>query len=525
MPSSSTGPSDVDYLRNRVRLYLQVMLTIDIFAYISDYVSPLLIDGLTMPEYPLDAKLIRWGVTLFVVAGWLFTRWARPSRAVTIGLEVGVTICLSLVYVRLADAQAIGANAEFAPLFTMFGMMLLLSVRASLVPSPLVRTALVSAASVMCLFVVANEAVQALDPRVIDGLTFIALAAVLSTTVTSHVIYGLRREVRKAQQLGQYTLEEKLGEGGMGAVYRARHAMLRRQAAIKLIRPELAGKGSEHSQANQRFEREAHATANLKSPHTIQLYDFGVSAEGVFYYVMELLDGIDLETAVARFGPMPADRVVFLLRQVCDSLEEAHADGLVHRDIKPANIFMCRHGLRYDFVKVLDFGLVALAPHFETGDPKLTRDGVVGGTPAYLAPEMAADPETVDSRADMYALGCVAYWLLTGQAPYVRDTPMATILAHVRDVPTPPADLSENEIPASLNALVLDCLAKDPNARPASARDFRHRLDESENATAWNNERAKRWWTAHMPGPTAGLGAVHREAAASIADVSELVNR
>jgi serine/threonine-protein kinase len=275
--------------------------------------------------------------------------------------------------------------------------------------------------------------------------------------------------------------------------------MLRRQAAIKLIKPELSGEGSHRDRALQRFEREAQATADLKSEHTIELYDFGVSAEGEFYYVMELLDGINLEVAVKKYGPMPPGRVVFLLRQMCDSLEEAHAAGLIHRDIKPANIFLCRHGLRYDFVKVLDFGIVALGPEPEPVNQKLTAEDVVGGTPAYMAPEMATRTDAVDGRADIYAIGCVAYWLLSGHTPFERETALATILAHVEEKPMPPSQVSEIAIPEQLDALVLECLEKKPADRPASAAELSRRLANAVDADGWDQEKAARWWELHQP--------------------------
>jgi serine/threonine-protein kinase len=511
-----SGQRDVDHLRDRVRLYLQVMLIIDIFAYGSDYVSPLLIDDLIMPEYPALSTALRWAVTALVATGWAFARFARPNVVTLVALEGAVTIGLAFVYVHLAAAHATADLASFAPLFTMFGIMLVLGVRASLVPSPVLRTMVIGIVSVLCLFVVAHDAIQELDPLVLDGLIFIGIAAVISSSVTSHVIYGLRREVSEALQLGQYTLEEKLGEGGMGAVYRARHAMLQRPAAIKLIRPELSVGGAQRTRAVERFEREALVTANLKSPHTIQLYDFGVSAEGAFYYVMELLDGIDLETAVARYGPMPSERVAYVLKQVCDSLEEAHAVGLVHRDVKPANIVLCRYGIHFDFVKVLDFGLVSLAPQLEESAQRLTAEGLIGGTPAYLAPEMVAQSSDIDGRADLYGVGCVAYWLLTGHPPFERETPMATVLAHVNDEATPPSSMSELSIPKELDAIVLECLAKSPSDRPASAAELSRRLGAATGVDGWSQERASRWWNMHRPARTTASESNRQDAAGLI---------
>jgi len=497
--TTTASPADVDHLRDRVRLYLQVLLIIDVGSRISDALSPLFIEDLVYPDWPLSARILRWAITVVVAAGWSFARFAKPNRLTLIALESGITLGLVPVYIDLATTHMSGPEAAFGPVFAMFGIIMLLSIRASLVPSPVSRTVVIGILSVGGLFVIGRESVDVLDPVLIDGLSFIGGAFVLTTSVTSYVIYGLRRQVREALQLGQYTLEEKLGEGGMGSVYRARHAMLRRQAAIKLIRPELSGEGSHRDGALHRFEREAQATANLKSEHTIELYDFGVSEQGEFYYVMELLDGVNLEVAVKKYGPMPPDRVVFLLRQMCDSLEEAHAAGLIHRDIKPANIFLCRHGLRYDFVKVLDFGIVALGPGPEQVDQKLTAEDVVGGTPAYMAPEMATRTDTVDGRADLYAMGCVAYWLLSGHTPFERETAMATILAHVKEKPMPPSHISEITIPEQLDALVLECLEKKPADRPASAAELSRRLARVVGADGWDQEKAARWWKLHQP--------------------------
>ena len=262
--ATTFGPHEVEQLRSRVSLYLQVMLIIDLCAHVSDAVSPLFIDGLKMPVPTSSLAVVRYVITFAVAAAWSFAKFAKPGRLTLLGLESGVTVGLAWVYVQVALVHMAGPVSSYAPVFALFGIMLLLGVRASLVPSPVRRTVAVGLASVGCLFVVARESISALEPQVIDGLVFMGGAFVLATAVTSHVIYGLRREVRQALQLGQYTLEQKLGEGGMGTVYRARHAMLRRQTAIKLIKPEWPGEGSRRSQALQRFEREAQATANLK---------------------------------------------------------------------------------------------------------------------------------------------------------------------------------------------------------------------------------------------------------------------
>jgi serine/threonine-protein kinase len=320
--------------------------------------------------------------------------------------------------------------------------------------------------------------------------------------VPAKIIAGLGRQVSKARELGNYQLGELLGRGGMGEVYRARHRMLARPAAIKLIRPEAIG-GGDVGAGNvviQRFRREAQAAALLRSPHTISLYDFGVTDEGVFYYVMEFLEGVDLDSLVKRFGPVSAGRAVYLLRHACHSLGEAHARGLIHRDIKPSNIFTCRLGLNVDFVKVLDFGLVK---HHQEGEHAptvlLTQPDVATGTPAYMAPEMALGERTVDGRADIYALGCVGHWLLTGKLVFEADTPVKMMLQHIQKEPEPASRFSEVEVPPELDRLLLRCLAKNPSDRPADTLTLASLLAEVPLREAWSKGRAEQWWDAHLP--------------------------
>lgn len=486
---SSRGPADDDHLRRRVGLYALVMFGVDVLAWVNDLVAPALVDDLPRVEYAPASLALRVASTVIVLTALFGTRFLRPPRSVLIGFEVFVTLGLVLVYAHVAGEQVTGAVADFAPAFAMFGVILVLGVRAALVPAPAVRTAFVGALSMVVLFVVLRARIEAADPRIQEGLQFIAIAYVVATVVTSHVIYGLRREVRAAMQLGQYTLEERLGQGGMGSVHRARHALLRRQAAIKLIRAEA---GPDAPDVRARFEREADATASLESPHTVKLYDFGVSTEGEFYTVMELLRGIDLESAVRRFGPMPPERVAFLVRQACASLGEAHAAGLVHRDVKPANLMLCRYGGSVDFLKVLDFGLVSLA-HVEDG-------GVhVAGTPAYLAPEVATGAPTVDGRADLYALGCVMHFALTGRLVFPRERAEDLVRAHVDEIPAAPSSCVESAIPPELDRLVLACLAKDPADRPRSAGELAQRLVEAVDVDAWSPARAAAWWDRHRP--------------------------
>ena len=281
------------------------------------------------------------------------------------------------------------------------------------------------------------------------------LWSVLGTTlatIVSRVIYGLRQQVAEANELGQYILEEPIGGGGMGEVWRARHRLLIRPAAIKLIRPQaLPAMAGDSELLMRRFEREARATAALKSPHTVQLYDFGATEDGRLYYVMELLDGLDLDTLVRQYGPLPAERVIHILRQVCSSLQDAHGNGLVHRDIKPANVVVSRAGTTFDFVKVLDFGLVKLDTARRAEDEavaKLSTEGSTSGTPAFMAPEVVLGDADTDHRVDLYALGCVAYWLLTGKMVFEGENAIQVMVHHAHTPPPRPSVRVEWPIPA-----------------------------------------------------------------------------
>ncbi len=332
-------------------------------------------------------------------------------------------------------------------------------------------------------------------------------------------IFRIEMQAQKAEELGSYQLAYMIGEGGMGQVWRARHSLLARDAAIKIIRTDGMGRGSARQAdvLRKRFEREAKATARLECPHTVYIFDFGVTSSGEFYYVMELLNGISLQAMVERFGPQPAGRVVHFVKQVCQSLEEAHRKGLVHRDIKPTNIFSCRVGLESDFVKVLDFGLVK---HTDGGqNTMLTQDGSSAGTPAYMAPEAAMGEEKVDGRLDVYSLGCVAYFLLTGRLVFEETTATATALAHVQKEPVAPSERSELPIPKSLDAVILQCLAKNPEDRPVSASAVIRMFDACDDVEPWTHEKAHEWWVRHLPENLAGAPALPPDGLGTSIDV------
>jgi len=284
----------------------------------------------------------------------------------------------------------------------------------------------------------------------------------------------------------------------MGEVYKATHTMLARAAAVKLINPEAlgAGNGDGAQLAVRRFTREAEAAANLRSPHTVEVYDFGVTEDQTLYFVMEMLEGLDLETLVRQYGALPAARVIYLMRQVCDSLGEAHAKGLVHRDVKPANIHVGQVALEYDFVKVLDFGLVKEVKRPNATDMRLTVEGMTVGTPTYMAPELALD-EPFDGRADLYAVGCVMYFLLTGQVVFESDNVMRLLVRHIEEKPVPPSRRTDQPIPRSLDDAVLACLAKDPAARPPNAAALSDALAAAEaDIEPWTQEQAAAWWNS-----------------------------
>jgi Protein kinase domain len=307
------------------------------------------------------------------------------------------------------------------------------------------------------------------------GVTSSLLFAAALAIFGSYRLESLRRQAAQARRLGQYQLKQKLGAGGMGEVYLAEHLLLRRPCAIKLIRPERAGDPRNLT----RFEREVQATATLTNWHTVEIFDYGRSTDGTFYYVMEYLPGWNLEQLVAREGPLPARRVVHLLRQVAEALREAHGIGLIHRDIKPSNIITGRRGGRDDVAKLLDFGLV-LAPSAESNRERLTQDDMVAGTPSYMSPEQAGGSDGLDARSDLYSLGAVAYFLLTGQPPFTGKNALQVLAAH-RNKPVPPLRDHCPDLPANVEAVVLRCLEKDPARRCADADQLLHALERCQD--------------------------------------------
>ena len=498
-------------LLERVKPRLRVLSLTFVALFVFAWLLPALLGGrLTEELTSLDDWVPATSIIVSSLIVYVLSRGDRVTAPVMIrvGLVYQVTVSVALAFIHywgaFRGAEAADINFDRTGMTTVAIWMFLFAVVVPNRPSHSLPALLLSGLvmpSAYVLSVAAGDAPALSAYRFFFTLVFPYLIVAGCAFFASSVIYRMGTELRRAQEMGSYRLEERLGRGGMGEVWRAQHSMLARPAAVKLIRRDAFG-GDSRSMADamERFEREAQATAALQSEHTVKLYDFGISDDGTLFYVMELLDGIDLDTLVARFGPLDPARVVHILTQVCLSLEEAHSRGLIHRDIKPANIYICRHALAYDFVKVLDFGLVKRQIAFDGQDQtSITQRGMMAGTPAFMAPEIATGRYDVDGRADIYSLGCTAYWLLTGRPVFVEDTSMATIAAHVKESPTPPSRRAETSVPGPLETLIMTCLAKDPVDRPRTAMEVGSRLAHIELSRPWTQANAARWWEIHQP--------------------------
>ena len=460
--------------------------------------------GQPLPAEVASSEPIQWANLLALLASlglWWGAQSRRlaPSRLHAIGLAYQVCVCFTIAFIAFWQQYA---ATGILPTLTWVPVVVIIF--PLVMPGPprrMLAVALLAAAmSPAALFLLARLGlVQVTDWSAYVQATFGPVMGAVFAYLAADVVYGLGREVARARELGSYRLGGLIGHGGMGEVYRATHRMLARPAAIKLIRPEVLEQGGAAAAdlAARRFRREAEAAASLRSPHTVELYDFGVAEDRTLYFVMELLDGMDLETMVRRTGPLPAGRVIHVLRQVCDSLAEAHARGLVHRDIKPANIHCGRLGLRHDFVKVLDFGLVKPLQPEEGDESQGTMAGMVAGTPAYMAPE-AARGDPLDGRADLYAVGCVGYFLLTGQVVFEAPNGLQVLARHLSTAPVPPSQRTELPVPAALEALLLTCLAKTPADRPSDADALATAL-AAVPVPPWTEVHAAAWWQAHAP--------------------------
>jgi hypothetical protein len=461
------------------------------------------------------------GGTLLALALWRLCRARRALSASTLAqLDHGATLCICACFAAMGHfvPQPWGAYTSLLAVgHVTIG-------RAVIVPSTPWRTlwlALGSFAGITISGIVLAGAsplpgsVGSSLHGLVDAVLWSCAGTALAT-VTSRVIYGLHETASLARQLGQYTLEQKIGSGSMGEIYRARHAMLRRPTAIKLM----TDGGSEL--ALRRFEKEVQLTARLTHPNTICIYDYGRTPEGRFYYAMELLDGMTLEQLVVQAGPQPAGRVIHILLQICGALREAHGVGLIHRDIKPANVYLCSRGGSFDVVKVLDFGLVR-----EFRNPTnvtLSSVDAIAGTPLYLSPEAIITPAQVDGRADIYALGAVAYFLLSGEPPFAGRTLAELCGHHLHSSPVPPSVRLSKPVAEDLERVVLSCLAKEASARPQSAAALADELRRCQDAGTWSEEQAEQWWqTAPRPRVRSAPPAPQDRRALGCADMKERV--
>jgi hypothetical protein len=504
-------------LLNRAAARLQTLAWLYAFTFFMAAFFPMFLfpDGLSL----LFERALNWApgaisITVAVVVALAIRKaQLRPATVTAFALVFEVVSSYGIAAAEFLQPLGLSAATTWVGLSWVAVWILLFNVVVPTVPRYAVVAALVSTTSVPAMVLTSMSmfppAFRASGMQIFIAFGLPYLLVVIMAYVGARVVYALGTEVTRARELGSYRLEELLGKGGMGEVWRASHRLLARPAAIKLIRSSMAGNGAGMSDDTlRRFEREAQVIARLRSPHTVTLFDFGATEDGSFYYAMELLDGVDTDTLIRRFGPIPPERVVHILRQMCHSLSEAESCGLVHRDIKPANIFLCRYGEDHDFVKVLDFGIAKVAHETSSeAETALTIPNVIHGTPAFMAPEQALGSTDVDARADIYSTGCVAYWLLTGQLVFTAETPMKLVVAHAHTSPERPSSRTEIPIPHDLDALVMLCLAKDRDDRPMSARDLLRRLDAIPLHQPWTDTRAHEWWKAHLP-PDLGVRSV-----------------
>jgi len=515
-PTSEDSEEARAFLQTRLALFWKVLFCFNVAGLVLGLV------GGGMVKRGPDTVITFGSVVLSGAFWWLSRRGKRSIRFCRIVDGIGLLL-VAVVGTFLTRYILVGFVREhsvvtaegslmadgYVVMIDLFPAAMFLAIRAALIPSSPRRTIIVTAMVGVPKILLSS----ALVPAIGGGLAWRAAnsgafpwlpttsimewtIATITCTVISRVIYGLRAEVREALRFGQYVLERKIGEGAMGVVYRATHAMLRRPAAIKLL---LKDRASEADLV--RFEREVQLTSCLAHPNTISIFDYGRTAEGVFYYVMEYLDGLDLQSLVDQYGPVEPARVIHMLAQISGALAEAHALGLIHRDIKPANIVLTERPDESDVVKVVDFGLVK---NFLGNLAESAASDAITGTPLYMAPESIAQPDTIDGRSDLYAVGAVAYFLLTGQHVFEAATVFEVCSKHMLEVPVPPSERLGKPLPADLEAIVLACLAKDRNDRPASAAVLRTSLLECADAGRNDQPAARDWWRAHRASHTNG---------------------
>jgi serine/threonine-protein kinase len=480
------------FLQERIALFFKTLAAISFsFFTLSAIIFVLLAEGLHHAF--AWAASFHLGSIVLQAAVWLLTRRGKVEDARLAYFDAGGTLLTCSAYALMVLHDHAGTGVFIAVLPTLTTLV----TRAVLIPSTPRRTLVLSALAFVPINVLTfatGTMVQSLAlPHVLAGTIYVtawASATVAICTLTSRIIYGLEQKVREARQLGQYTLAERIGEGGMGIVYRARHAMLRRPTAVKVLPPEKMGE-----QNLRRFEREVQLTSQLTHPNTISIYDYGRTADGLFYYAMEYLDGFTLTELVEVGGPLPPARLSALLRQVAGSIHEAHQIGLIHRDIKPDNIIVCERGGMCDVAKVLDFGLVKDIR--ESSDPALSQVNAIIGTPHYMSPEAITLPRSVGVPSDIYSLGATAYYLLVGRHVFQARTLVEICSHHLMTIPDAPSEVLGHPVPEALERLILACLAKNPAERPASAADLERTLATVAETHPWTQETARAWWQEH----------------------------
>lgn len=501
-PWSRANPEARAFLQRRIAQFGFVAGVISLAAIVFRIALAAAYDY-TREELVDPSLLWHWAAATILCGVWFCARRGEPSVRYLYWVEgiglVGASAAYTIMAKYIPPEADPGMIAAFAMSYILFS-------RAIFVPSTARHTAVLGLAIAVPLLATVFYIFSRADLKPFQQMewdpsssTQLALASsktamtamwwastIAVCTAASYVIYGLRREVETVRKLGQYTLESKLGEGGMGVVYRASHAMLRRPTAVKLLL-------TQHTSvaATARFEREVQMTAGLTHPNTVTVFDYGRTPAGLFYYAMEYLEGATLAEVVDADGKQAPSRVVSILRQVAGALQEAHSIGLIHRDIKPSNIILTRQGGIPDVAKVLDFGLVKSLEADQA--QSLTHLGEIQGTPQYLAPESITDPDTVDGRADLYALGAVGYFLLTGQHVFSGATIVEVCGHHLHSRPVLPSVRVRQPIPADLEALILRCLSKSPAERPSTAGELIDALERLE-VSPWTVTQAEQWW-------------------------------
>lgn len=465
---------------DRVRLYLKVTTLINVsFALVS---TTLVVSGLA-PNNTDDQgarTLIIWSVTALNAMAWFAIARSRHSERTALVTEVVATLALACAYAGLlfTQTQELERADQVAALLL---VTIILVLRASLVPSPTVATAVVG--TLVVLFVAVYSHIIAPHIQAVyhfwNGVLGAVVVAV--TTVTSQTIYGLHERMQAAKRLGQYKLDRRVGQGSMGEVYLATHSLLQRQTAVKLLRDVTS------SVARDRFRQEVQTASALSHPNTVEIYDYGRTPDGIFYFAMEYVEGASLEELVAAAGPVPTARAAHFLAQAAGSLAEAHARGLVHRDIKPSNLMVCERGGDFDTLKVLDFGLVR-----DLGDAEQGRESELSGTPLYLAPEAILDGQGYVPESDVYALSATGYFLLTGAPPFIGASLAEVLSDHLATKPSRPEVDDE-----ALVELILRGLSKEPSQRPQDAAEFLVQLKQCASLGAWSSENARIWWAEH----------------------------